>query len=196
LVLVLNCDKFDIKCDKSGSKVQQGHLSPFVQPTKHERGSALQKCAVKHWPCQILDCKGCICICNKCFKHSFGSIGPTGAEIEAFKILTLNKEQRELAANRDAGLLPLPSSLSLFFVSYSFSSFKFQNDNHNLKVHLKELFENFESFINLKLNLETFENFDLDLFKNLDLDLFEKFVVFFKTSNDRCIRVNSPFKKI
>ncbi len=39
LLLLLNSDKFDIKCDKSGSK---GFVSSNFQPKRHESGSASQ----------------------------------------------------------------------------------------------------------------------------------------------------------
>ncbi len=41
-LIVLNCDKAGIKCDKYSVKGYQGHVSPFKLPTRHESVSALQ----------------------------------------------------------------------------------------------------------------------------------------------------------
>jgi hypothetical protein len=95
-----------LNCDKSGSKGHQGHVSAFYQPTRHESGSYVQISNLFY-----KDNKGNSILYNSCFrdqihdhfKHTSSSIGPTGAELEAFQILTLydaidKDTDKELAA--------------------------------------------------------------------------------------------------
>jgi hypothetical protein len=111
LLFVLNCANVSEKNVKScGIKGYQGHVSSFLQPTRHESGSALQN--GKPCPCysyrsflifykpvngvNTLSSFGCYNQSNSGyhFRHTFSSIGPTGAKIEAFQnlsFLELNK---------------------------------------------------------------------------------------------------------
>jgi hypothetical protein len=61
----------------------------------------LYKCAIEHvfgYNSYNGICNKYI-ICNKCFRHIFGSIRAILAELEAFQILTLNKELANYSAN-------------------------------------------------------------------------------------------------